>query len=82
MPQLKRWIVAKKLVNIFPEDVLKKLVELGANFGGGWNEIHQHINVSPQNREQIVELLEKAGYEVEEPSSYSEVVKTDLSNHK
>lgn len=82
MPQMKRWIVAKKLVNIFPENVLKKLIEAGANFGGGWNEIHQHINVAQNNREEIIKMLESEGYIIEEPCSMHNVNQTRLENHK
>jgi len=64
MPKLERWIVASKMVPIFDQETLKEIVALGATIGGGWSQVHQHINVNSDNKEKIEELLQSRGYEV------------------
>lgn len=80
MPKLSRWIVAKKMMHLFPTEVLQKLLSMGANIGGGWCEIHQHINVSPQNRDEVVAYLESLGYEVLDAEEYR--AHATLADHK
>ncbi len=79
MPKLSRWIVAKKMMHLFPTEVLQKLLAMGANIGGGWCEIHQHINVSPQNRDEVVAYLESQGYDVVDAEEYR--AHTALEDH-
>jgi hypothetical protein len=64
MPKLERWIVAQKMVSVIDADTLKKIIELGGQIGGGWCQVHQHINVNQDNKEQIEKLLIEKGYEV------------------
>lgn len=79
MPKLSRWIVARKMVAVFPQEVLKELVELGANLGGGWCQVHQHLHVNPENREKIIALLEAHGYRVDDVDRDQEI--SGLLNH-
>jgi hypothetical protein len=64
MPKCERWIVAQRMVAVIDADTLKKIIELGGQIGGGWCQIHQHINVNPDNKEQIEKLLIEKGFEV------------------
>jgi phospholipid N-methyltransferase len=64
MPKLERWIVAQKMVSVIDADTLRKIIELGGQIGGGWCQVHQHINVNSENKEQIEKLLQEKGYEV------------------
>lgn len=79
MPKMSRWIVARKMVAVFPQEVLKELVELGANLGGGWCQVHQHLHVNPENREKVIALLEAHGYRVDDVSPDHEV--SGVPNH-
>jgi translation initiation factor 1 (eIF-1/SUI1) len=64
MPKCERWIVAQRMVAVIDADTLKKIVELGGQIGGGWCQVHQHIYVNPDNKEQIEKLLIEKGFEV------------------
>ena len=64
MPKMERWIVASKMVPVFDHDTLKQIVALGGTIGGGWSQVHQHLNVNVDNKEKIEELLQSRGYEV------------------
>jgi|WetSurMetagenome_2_1015567.scaffolds.fasta_scaffold42302_2 hypothetical protein len=69
MPKLERWIVAQKMVPVLDSEILQKIISLGGHIGGGWCQIHQHINVNSENKEQIEQLLKEKGFEVAEASS-------------
>jgi hypothetical protein len=62
MAKMERWIVASKMVEVLDHDTLKEIVDLGATLGGGWSEVHQHIHVTPDNKEKIEAILLKRGY--------------------
>ena len=64
MPKLERWIVASKMVPVFDHETLASLVSLGGTIGGGWSQVHQHVNVNVNNKEKIEELLRSRGYDV------------------
>ena len=64
MPKLERWIVAQKMVPVLDPETLNKIIALVGQIGGGWCQIHQHINVNADNKEQIERLLAEKGYEV------------------
>ena len=64
MPKCERWIVAQKMVEVLDAATIKKVLELGGQIGGGWNRIHQHICVNPENKERIEALLVEKGFEV------------------
>jgi hypothetical protein len=64
MPKCERWIVAQRMVSVIDADTLEKIIELGGQIGGGWCQVHQHINVNPDNKEQIEKLLQEKGFEV------------------
>jgi len=64
MPKLERWIIASKMVPVLDHETLMQVVSLGGSIGGGWSQIHQHINVNAENKEKIEELLQSRGYEV------------------
>lgn len=67
MPKLERWLVASKMVEVLDADTLKVIGELGGQIGGGWCEVHQHICVNSQNKEQIEALLRGKGFTVTDP---------------
>ena len=69
MPKLDRWIVAQKMVSVLDTETLHQIIELGGHIGGGWCQVHQHINVNPDNKEKIEQLLLEKGYEVASVSS-------------
>ena len=64
MARLERWIVASKMVPVFDNALLQEIAALGGSVGGGWCEIHQHVHVTPENKEAIEELLVKNGYKL------------------
>jgi hypothetical protein len=63
MPKLSRWLVAQKRVEIFDRDTRQRLLALGAHIGGGWNAVHQHVCVTPENKEAIIAMLTQKGFE-------------------
>lgn len=67
MPLLQRWIIASKMVPVLDNETLKEIVSLGGSIGGGWAQVHQHINVSSDNKEKIEHLLVSRGYAVSYP---------------
>jgi hypothetical protein len=64
MPKCERWIVAQKMVEVIDAGTMKSILDLGGQIGGGWNQIHQHVFVNPENKEKIEELLRARGFEV------------------
>jgi hypothetical protein len=64
MPKLERWIVAQKMVQVLDAETIKRILELGGQIGGGWSLVHQHIYVTPANKEQIEALLKEKGLEI------------------
>jgi hypothetical protein len=64
MPKCDRWIVAQKMVPVLEADMIGKIIKLGGQVGGGWNRIHQHICVNPDNKEAIESMLIEKGFEV------------------
>jgi len=71
MPKLSRWIVATRMVEILDPNTVKKILELGGNIGGGWNQIHIHVNVNSHNKETIEKLLVDQGFQVEDVDEMS-----------
>ena len=61
------WIVASRMVRVLTKEDRKNLVDLGAQFGGGWMEVHRYVNVNPANRQQIVKYLKEKGYTICSP---------------
>jgi hypothetical protein len=68
MPKLERWIVAQRMVQVIDPETIKKIIDLGGQIGGGWNRIHQHVSVNPDNKETIEKLLVEQGFELSTPS--------------
>ncbi len=66
MPKLKRWLRVKRSTPVLTKDLIEKLTKLGASIAGGEFEVYQIINVNPENKEEVTELLEKNGYSIEE----------------
>jgi len=64
MPKLERWIVAQKTVQVLDAETINKIHELGGQIGGGWSLVHQHIYVTPSNKEKIEALLKEKGLEI------------------
>ena len=64
MARLERWIVASRLVPVLDEKTLMDIAALGANIGGGWCEVHQHIHITAENKEKVEQLLRDRGYTV------------------
>jgi hypothetical protein len=64
MPKCERWIVAQKMVEVLDSGTIKKILDMGGQIGGGWNRIHQHVCVNPDNKERIEALLHEQGFEV------------------
>ena len=64
MALLERWIVASKMVPVFDKEILSQILAMGGSVGGGWSEVHQHVHVTPENKETIEELLVRNGYKV------------------
>jgi translation initiation factor 1 (eIF-1/SUI1) len=69
MPKCERWIVAQKMVVVIDANILKEILDLGGQVGGGWCLVHQHIHVNPDNKEQIEKLLTEKGFDVAAVSS-------------
>jgi hypothetical protein len=82
MPKLERWIVAQKMVPVLDAETLRKIIELGGHIGGGWCQVHQHINVNADNKEHIEQLLLEKGYEVVETSSTKHPEMDSADNHR
>lgn len=68
MPKLERWIVVSRMVPVLDQETLQMVLALGGNIGGGWAQVHQHINVNADNKEKVEELLRSRGFEVSELS--------------
>ncbi len=64
MPKMIRWIVAHKLVQVLDNDLIKSIMDAGGQIGGGWSQVHQHINVNVDNKEKIEQMLISKGYTV------------------
>lgn len=64
MPKLSRWIVAEKKIEIFNSETKKEIMSLGGHIGGGFDKVHQHIFVTPDNKEKIEKMLIDQGFEV------------------
>jgi hypothetical protein len=64
VPKLERWIIASRMAEVLDRDTLKGVLEFGGQVGGGWCEVHQHICVNQNNKEQIERLLQNAGYKI------------------
>ena len=64
MPKLSRWLVAQKRVEIFDTETKHRLLALGGHIGGGWNTVHQHVYVTPDNKEAIITMLTQQGFEM------------------
>ena len=64
MPKLERWIIASKMVEVLDRDTMMAVLRLGGQIGGGWCEIHQHVCVNQNNKEQIEDLLRSGGFTV------------------
>jgi hypothetical protein len=64
MPKIDHWIVAKKMVAVLDEATMKEIIDLGGQIGGGWCQVHQHIHVNSENKEQIEKLLKDKGFDV------------------
>jgi hypothetical protein len=64
MPKLERWIVAQKMVQVLDAETTRQILDLGGQIGGGWGLVHQHIYVTPTNKEQIETLLKEKGLEI------------------
>lgn len=68
MPKLQRWLVATKMVEVLDKDTLKAIIGLGGQIGGGWCEVHQHICVNQDNKEEIERILTEKGFTVTVPT--------------
>lgn len=68
MTKLERWIVASRKVKVFDDETRAELDALGVSPGGGWDEVHRHLHVTPENKEKVEELLRAKGYTVAGPS--------------
>lgn len=64
MPRLERWLVASKMVEVLDRDTIQAILDHGGQIGGGWCEVHQHILVNKDNKEQIEKLLASRGFAV------------------
>lgn len=88
MPKLEKWLVVSKMVPVLDSETLKEVVDLGAQIGGGWCEVHQHIHINPKNKEKIEEVLINKGYKICAPSDESvfhpeeEIIKKKQCNHE
>lgn len=65
MPKLERWIIASKEVEVLDEAAAAAIRDLGGKMGSSWGEVHQHICVTPYNKEKIEDLLKSAGFSIE-----------------
>jgi len=68
MAKLERWLIVAKGVEIFDAEDIRKLSELNAQMGGGWNKVHQHLNVNSDNKEAVEAYFTSRGFEVEASS--------------
>ena len=68
MPKLERWLIAARKADIFNSEEIGELSALGANVGGGWDTVHQHVYVNAENKEDIEEYLRSRGFQVVESS--------------
>lgn len=71
MPKLERWLIASKKVDVLDRETQQQVQECGGQIGGGWYEVHVHICVNPQNKEQIEQLLEDKGIAVSAASDHT-----------
>ncbi len=70
MPQLQRWLIASKMVEVLDPEMVRAIVDQGGSIGGGWCEIHQHILVNAHNKESIEAMLCESGFTVSYPSEH------------
>ncbi|HEO71996.1 MAG TPA: hypothetical protein ENN80_12090 [Candidatus Hydrogenedentes bacterium] len=70
MPKLEHWIIASKMVEVLDHDTIRAIMDAGGLIGGGWCEIHQHICVNHNNKEQIEQLLKAKGFIVSGASEH------------
>jgi len=52
------------MVHVIDGETMKKILDLGGQIGGGWNRIHQHISINPDNRAAIEQLLLDKGFDI------------------
>lgn len=71
MPKLQRWIVASKTIEVLDAETQNRVLALGGNLGGGWNQVHQHICVNHENKERIEEILREKGFEISEAEGHA-----------
>ncbi len=82
MPKLQRWLIASKMVEVLDQETLSTIGDLGGQIGGGWSEVHQHICVNKDNKEQIEELLRSKGFTVTYPSDHAVYHPECQKNHQ
>jgi len=64
MAKLEKWIVAARMVEVLDAETEKTIINMGGLIAGGWCQVHQHIIVTPDNKEQIETYLKEKGYQV------------------
>lgn len=71
MPKLERWLIVAKNVEILTAEDIRVVDSMNAQMGGGWNKVHQHLNVNAENREAVETYFTTRGFEVVEASDKS-----------
>lgn len=80
MGSLDRWLVASRKAEVFDPDTLAELEEMGAQAGGGFEEVHRHVLVTAFNKERVEAMLQRRGYKVSSASD-PEVQHPELHHH-
>ena len=64
MAKIEKWIIAARMVEVLDAETEKELINMGGLIAGGWCQVHQHIIVTPENKERIESYLREKGYQV------------------
>jgi hypothetical protein len=58
------WFIVTREVNTIDKETEKEIIKAGAQIGGGWSEIHQHIYIDAINQNEAISILREKGYTV------------------
>jgi hypothetical protein len=60
-----QWFIVAREVNTIDKETEVEIIKAGAQMGGGWSEIHQHVYIDPINQNSVISILREKGYTVQ-----------------
>lgn len=63
-PMNMQCIIASRMLAVLDPVTVQAILEAGAQIGGGWCEVHQHIHVDDSNVDKVTEVLRAADINV------------------